>query len=45
MKKGWQVWHKGVKSLIYKEIVLKEVWHFSGTRLAIATLFTMWNAL
>jgi hypothetical protein len=41
MKKEWQVWHKGVKLLIYKEIVPKEVWHFSGTRLAIATLFTM----
>jgi hypothetical protein len=41
MKKEWKVWHKGVKSLICKEIVQKEVWHFSGTRLAIATLFIM----
>ena len=43
MKREWKVWHKGVKLLIYKEIVPKEVWHFSGTRLAIATLLIMWN--
>jgi hypothetical protein len=43
MKKEWKVWHEGVKSLIYKEIMSKEVWHFSGTSLAIATLLIMWN--
>ncbi len=43
MKREWKVWHEGVKSLIYKGIMSKEVWHFSGTSLAIATLLIMWN--
>jgi hypothetical protein len=34
MKKGWQVWHKGVKSLIYKKNLAKRsvalLWHKTG---------------